>query len=110
MERYQDALNAYNAAIRQDPTIGEIYRHLGDVHEKLRQADDCVSAYQTYLQLTPAATDKAQVEEKIRQCRHWTSQAAGKEPQKETQSKDVQKAIRKNTPKNAQNARPKPLN
>lgn len=65
--RYEEALAAYNEALKLDPTIGEVYLHLAQTHEKLNAPEEAVKAYETYLQLTPDATDKAQVEAKIRE-------------------------------------------
>jgi len=55
--------------LKFDPGIGEIYRHIGDVHEKLKQCDPLVKAYQLYLELTPDATDKTYIQDKIKQCK-----------------------------------------
>lgn len=71
MGRYDEALKIYGDALKADPTIGEIYLHLAQAHEKLGNYDKSIKAYETYLQMTPEATDKAQVEEKIRQLRKW---------------------------------------
>jgi len=65
--RYPEALAAYQEALKQDPTIGEIYLHIGQTYDKLKDNDKAVKSYQTYLQMTPDAPDKAQINERIQQ-------------------------------------------
>jgi len=78
LKRYDDALKVYLEALNMDPTIGEIYLHLAQTYEKLQTADKAVKAYETYLQMTPDAPDKRQVEEKIRQLGKWNTQNSRK--------------------------------
>jgi tetratricopeptide (TPR) repeat protein len=73
MGRYEEAIQVYQQALKQDPTIGEIYEHLGQTYEKLQTYDKAIKAFETYLQLSPDATDRAQVEEKVKQLKKWTS-------------------------------------
>jgi len=67
MGKYKEALTAYQDALKQDPTIGEIYLHIGDTYEKLQEREKAMKSYQTYLQMTPDAPDKALIEAKIKQ-------------------------------------------
>jgi tetratricopeptide (TPR) repeat protein len=67
MGKPQDALTAYLDALRQDPTIGEIYLHIAQTYEKLQNNSKALKSYQTYLQMTPDAPDKAAVEARIKQ-------------------------------------------
>lgn len=64
--RYEEALKAYTAAVKIDPTIGEIYLHLGQTYEKLQNTDKASKSYETYLQLTPEASDRIQILDKIK--------------------------------------------
>lgn len=73
--RYKEALDAYNEALKLDPTIGEVYLHLAQTQEKLNTPEQAIKSYETYLQLTPDAPDKVQVEAKIREMKKkWPSQ------------------------------------
>ncbi len=67
MGKYSDALTVYTDALNLDPTIGEIYLHLGQTYDKLDQSINSCKAYETYLQLTPDAPNKTQVETRIHQ-------------------------------------------
>jgi tetratricopeptide (TPR) repeat protein len=65
MGHYQEALAEYQKALQLDATIGEIHLHLAQTYEKLGEKAKAVQAYETYLKLTPQATDKATVETRI---------------------------------------------
>ena len=65
MGKYSEALQVFLEAADKDPTIGEIYLHLGQVHEKLGDAPAMIAAYQRYLELTPEAANRASVEAKL---------------------------------------------
>lgn len=78
--RYDEALQALLQALKHDPTIGEIYQHLGQVYEKLKAYDKAAKAYETYLQLTPDATDRPQTEEKVKQLQQLITPPSDKKP------------------------------
>jgi tetratricopeptide (TPR) repeat protein len=65
MNKYAEALQVFLQAADKDPTIGEIYLHMGQVHEKLGDAPAMIAAYQRYLELTPEASNRASVQAKI---------------------------------------------
>lgn len=58
---WRQALIWYDKALAADPTIGEVYLHRAQALEKLDQSQQAITAYRTYLQLTPLAADKATV-------------------------------------------------
>jgi tetratricopeptide (TPR) repeat protein len=53
MGRYQAAIDQYQQAIAEDPSVGEIYLHLGQSYEQLNDRVAMTKAYTRYLQLTP---------------------------------------------------------
>jgi tetratricopeptide (TPR) repeat protein len=62
MGKYQDALAQYEAALKLDATIGEIYLHIAQAKEKLKQLDEARLNYEKYLELSPKALDRSEVE------------------------------------------------
>jgi tetratricopeptide (TPR) repeat protein len=62
MGKYQEALAQYEAALKLDATIGEIYLHIAQAQEKLKRLDEARVNYEKYLELTPKALDRAEVE------------------------------------------------
>lgn len=65
MGKYQEALVQYDAALKLDATIGEIYLHIAQAQEKLKRLDEARINYEKYLELTPKALDRAEVEAAI---------------------------------------------
>jgi len=53
LERYGEALGAYNAAIRAEPKDAEAFYGLGWVHDKLGHEKDSASAYLRAAELSP---------------------------------------------------------
>jgi tetratricopeptide (TPR) repeat protein len=63
--QYAQALVWYNKAIAQDPSIGEIYYHRAQAHEKLNRLGEALDDYATYLELTPLANNRKGVEKRM---------------------------------------------
>lgn len=74
MGEFHQALKWYNRALEADPTLGELYLHKAQALEALLaqptptdpsqaiSVSELVRAYTLYLELTPEAADKAQIE------------------------------------------------
>jgi tetratricopeptide (TPR) repeat protein len=65
---YPNALKEYKEALILSPAYPELYKAIGQVHEKLAAAADLKAAiahYRRYLELAPDATDARQIKNKI---------------------------------------------
>jgi tetratricopeptide (TPR) repeat protein len=65
---YPNALAEYQEALKLAPNYPELYKAIGDVHEKLATADDLKAAithYKNYVELAPNAADVRQIQDKI---------------------------------------------
>lgn len=61
---YEEALTAYKQALKEDPSIGEVYLHIAQTYEKLEQTKQSIAAYETYLEMT--AKEEGKNRKKIR--------------------------------------------
>ncbi|MDR1170193.1 MAG: tetratricopeptide repeat protein [Prevotellaceae bacterium] len=65
---YPNALREYREALKLAPNYPELYKAIGDVHEKLATAADlnaAITHYKRYLELAPNAGDARQIKDKI---------------------------------------------
>lgn len=67
-KRYTDALHEYKNASRLNPSNGSIYKFLGIAYAYLQNQEQACVNYKKYIQLSPNAPDKAQVEAFIQAC------------------------------------------
>ncbi len=66
--RFNDALKEYNSAAKARPKEGAVYKFLGITYAHMQnQVQACVN-YRRYVQLSPNAPDRAQVEALIEAC------------------------------------------
>lgn len=65
---YTDALHEYKNASRLNPSNGPIYKFLGIAYAYLQNQEQACVNYRKYIQLSPNAPDKAQVEAFIKAC------------------------------------------
>ena len=68
MGEFQDALIEYQKAQELIPNYPDLYKAIGDVYEKLGGDNDlkmAIESYEQYLKLSPQATDKDEIQEKI---------------------------------------------
>jgi tetratricopeptide (TPR) repeat protein len=66
MKRYDQALAEYNKALAIDASIVEIHLHKAQLLEDMGRFVEALESYKTYISLTPNATDRAQIETKIK--------------------------------------------
>lgn len=67
-KRYTDALHEYKNASRINPGNGPIYKFLGIAYAYLQNQEQACVNYRKYIQLSPNAPDKEQVEAFIKAC------------------------------------------
>ncbi len=67
-QRFSDAIHSYKAALKLNPRAGKIYKFLGIAYASIGNAAQACQNYRKYIELTPAAPDKAQVEELLSSC------------------------------------------
>jgi hypothetical protein len=67
-KRYTDALHEYKNASRINPGNGPIYKFLGIAYAYLQNQEQACVNYRKYIQLSPNAPDKTQVEAFIKAC------------------------------------------
>ncbi|HNW81813.1 MAG TPA: hypothetical protein PKG52_02880 [bacterium] len=67
-KRYTDALHEYKNASSVNPSNGPIYKFLGIAYAYLQNQEQACVNYRKYIQLSPNAPDKAQVEAFIKAC------------------------------------------
>ncbi len=67
-KRYTDALHEYKNASRINPGNGPIYKFLGIAYAYLQNQEQACVNYKKYIQLSPNAPDKVQVEAFIKAC------------------------------------------
>ena len=67
-KKYTDALHEYKNASRINPGNGSIYKFLGIAYAYLQNQEQACVNYRKYIQLSPNAPDKAQVEAFIKAC------------------------------------------
>jgi tetratricopeptide (TPR) repeat protein len=70
LQRYAEAATFYQKAIDADPTIGEIYLHLGEALEKLNHRAEALRAYETCLTLLPKQSQRNEIESRIQRLRY----------------------------------------
>ncbi|HRZ80597.1 MAG TPA: hypothetical protein P5044_11360, partial [bacterium] len=63
-----DALHEYKNASRINPGNGPIYKFLGIAYAYLQNQEQACVNYKKYIQLSPNAPDKVQVEAFIKAC------------------------------------------
>jgi hypothetical protein len=66
--RFNDALREYNNASKTRPREGAVYKFLGITHASMQNQKQACVNYRKYIQLSPNAPDKAQVEALIEAC------------------------------------------
>ncbi len=64
--RWIAAENSYKTAIAYDPNLSQAYRHLGYCYYHLGHKENCIKAYERYLQLVPGDTAMADYVTKLR--------------------------------------------
>lgn len=67
-KKYTDALHEYKNASRINPSNGPIYKFLGIAYAYLQNQEQACVNYKKYIQLSPNAPDKEQVEAFIKAC------------------------------------------
>ncbi len=67
-QRFTDAIHAYKAALKLNPRAGKLYKFLGIAYASMGNAAQACQNYRKYIQQTPAAPDRAQVEELLSSC------------------------------------------
>ena len=67
-KKYTDALHEYKNASRINPSNGSIYKFLGIAYAYLQNQEQACVNYRKYIQISPNAPDKAQVEAFIKAC------------------------------------------
>lgn len=67
-QRFSDAIHSYKAALKLNPRAGKLYKFLGIAYASMGNAAQACQNYRKYIELTPAAPDKAQVEELLSSC------------------------------------------
>src|SRR5438045_1924807 len=51
LQHYEEALAAYEMAVRLDPTFADAYHGIGSVHYALKQLDEALAAYEKAIKL-----------------------------------------------------------
>lgn len=67
-QKYTDALHEYKNASRLIPSNGPVYKFLGITYAYLKNQQLACTNYKKYIQLSPNAPDKAQVEAFLKAC------------------------------------------
>ena len=67
-KRYTDALHEYKNAMRLKPRSGKVYKFIGIAYAYLQNQNQACKNYRKYIQLTPNAKDKAQVQAFLEAC------------------------------------------
>jgi tetratricopeptide (TPR) repeat protein len=67
-KKYTDALHEYKNASRINPTNGPVYKFLGIAYAYLQNQKQACVNYKKYIQYSPDAPDKAQVEAFLKAC------------------------------------------
>jgi tetratricopeptide (TPR) repeat protein len=67
-KRYTDALHEYKNAMRLKPRSGKIYKFIGIAYAYLQNQTQACNNYRKYIQLTPNAKDKNQVQAFLEAC------------------------------------------
>lgn|GEM_PF-765075 len=67
-QRFSDAIHSYKAALKLNPRAGKLYKFLGIAYASMGNAAQACQNYRKYVELVPAAPDKAQVEELLSSC------------------------------------------
>ncbi len=67
-KKYTDALHEYKNAMRLKPRSGKIYKFIGIAYAYLQNQNQACKNYRKYIQLTPNASDKAQVQAFLEAC------------------------------------------
>jgi len=67
-QKYTDALHEYKNASRLIPSNGPVYKFLGITYAYLKNQQQACANYTKYIQLSPNAPDKAQVEAFLKAC------------------------------------------
>ncbi|HOW51456.1 MAG TPA: hypothetical protein PLV42_05345 [bacterium] len=67
-QRFSDAIHSYKAALKLNPRAGKLYKFLGIAYASMGNAAQACQNYRKYVELAPAAPDKAQVEELLSSC------------------------------------------
>ena len=75
-QMYREAMNDYRRAAQLEPNFAEAYYNMGLVNELENRPTPAVNAYENYLKFKPDASDKSEIENKIKTLR----QAATVEP------------------------------
>jgi tetratricopeptide (TPR) repeat protein len=77
-KKYREALNDYRKATEFDKNFAEAFYNMGLVQEAEKRPDLAIQAYNAYLRLTPDASDKQQLTEKIDSLKKLVAQAPPK--------------------------------
>ena len=67
--RIEDAIRAYEAAIRQDPTDPALYRALALLFDREGRFAEAIVAYERLLQLEPASPEESAIRRRIAELR-----------------------------------------
>jgi len=67
-KKYTDALHEYKNAMRLKPRSGKVYKFIGIAYAYLQNQTQACKNYRKYIQLTPNAKDKGQVQAFLEAC------------------------------------------
>jgi regulator of sirC expression with transglutaminase-like and TPR domain len=68
---YGKALQTLNLLVAADPQAAEEYKQRGIVYLQMRNPAAARSDLETYLRLAPEATDRAEIEQRLRSLRRY---------------------------------------